>query len=92
MKPATHHFADVRKMVGADAHHPKNVRSRHEINHMRRHSIHFVIDRVQFGAYASVHIRPLAVSPLTHPESVPNPWGFSFSGLPRSVSRQEGWQ
>lgn len=63
-----------------------------EINHMRRHSIHFVIDRVQFGAYASVHIRPLAVSPLTHPESVPNPWGFSFSGLPRSVSRQEGWQ
>jgi hypothetical protein len=30
-------------------------------------------------AYNATHIRPLAVSPLTHPESVPIPWGFSFS-------------
>jgi hypothetical protein len=30
--------------------------------------------------YTLVHIRPMAVSPLYHPEGVPNPWGFSFSG------------
>jgi hypothetical protein len=27
------------------------------------------------------HIRPLAVSPLTHPEGAPIPWGFLISGL-----------
>ncbi|MDX9990242.1 hypothetical protein [Thiothrix unzii] len=26
------------------------------------------------------HIRPLAVSPLTYSERVPNPWGFFMSG------------
>lgn len=30
-------------------------------------------------AYNSGHIRPLAVRPLTYPESVPNPWGFFMS-------------
>ena len=30
--------------------------------------------------YSSRHIRPLAVRPLTYPECVPTPWGFSFSG------------
>lgn len=33
-------------------------------------------------AYTASHIRPLAVSPLNHPESVPIPWGFSISALP----------
>jgi hypothetical protein len=31
-------------------------------------------------------IRPLAVRPLLHPESVPNPWGFFISGCPCSVA------
>ncbi len=31
--------------------------------------------------YNRAHIRPLAVSPLTHSESEPNPWGFFFVGL-----------
>ena len=30
--------------------------------------------------YTAQHIRPLAVSPLKHQESVPNPRGFLFSG------------
>lgn len=29
-----------------------------------------------------LHIRPLAVSPLKHPEGVPIPWGFLLSGHP----------
>jgi hypothetical protein len=36
----------------------------------------------RFGLYNLSHIRPLAVRPLTHPERVPNPWGFSISGSP----------
>ena len=28
------------------------------------------------NGYTCSHIRPLAVRPLNHPESVPNPWGF----------------
>ena len=31
--------------------------------------------------YIYQHIRPLAVSPLNHPERVPIPWGFLFSGI-----------
>lgn len=34
--------------------------------------------------YTAQHIRPLAVSPLTYPESVPNPWGCFISGLSRA--------
>jgi hypothetical protein len=50
---------------------------------------------VPIGPYNARHIRPLAVSPLNHPESVPNPWGFCFSGrrgqtLPRLASRWRG--
>ncbi len=85
-------FPGVGKMNGVDAHHAKTLCSRREINHMQCRFMNFHIDRVQFGAYASLHIRPLAVSPLTHPESVPNPWGFSFSGSPCRVSPQEGRQ
>lgn len=29
--------------------------------------------------YNAFHIRPLAVSPLNHSESVPTPWGFLIS-------------
>jgi len=36
--------------------------------------------------YNLTHIRPLAVSPLTHPESVPTPWGFLISGHYRCPS------
>ncbi len=85
-------FPGVGKMNGVDAHHAKTLCSRREINHMQCRFMNFHIDRVQFGAYASLHIRPLAVSPLTHPESVPNPWGFSFSGLPCRGLRREGLQ
>jgi hypothetical protein len=28
--------------------------------------------------HTSMYIRPLAVSPLTDPERVPTPWGFSM--------------
>lgn len=38
--------------------------------------------------YNSVHIRPLAVSPLNHPESVPTPWGFSISMGRNCASRK----
>lgn len=86
------HFPGVGNMVGLAAPRPKNVYSRREINHMQCCFTNFLIDRVQLGAYAPVHIRPLAVSPLTHPESVPNPWGFSFSGLPCRGLRREGLQ
>jgi hypothetical protein len=37
------------------------------------------------AAYNLLYIRPLAVSPLTYPESVPTPWGFPISGLPIGV-------
>lgn len=30
--------------------------------------------------YNCTPIRPLVVSPLNHPESVPSPWGFPISG------------
>lgn len=35
----------------------------------------------QRALYNCAHIRPLAVRPLPHSESVPNPWGFLMSGL-----------
>jgi hypothetical protein len=38
----------------------------------------------QAKIYNSQHIRPLAVRPLTYPESVPNPWGFLISDLPNA--------
>ena len=37
-------------------------------------------------AYNMQHIRPLAVRPLTYPESVQNPWGIFISGHPNEVS------
>jgi hypothetical protein len=45
------------------------------------------------NVYTSVHIRPMAVSPLNHPEGVPNPWGFSFSGSakPRLCATREAY-
>jgi hypothetical protein len=40
-----------------------------------------------FDHYTAKHIRPLAVSPLNYPESVPNPWGFFVSeGFPPSAT------
>jgi hypothetical protein len=36
--------------------------------------------------YNSQHIRPLAVRPLTYPESVPNPWGFFMSDTQTKVA------
>ena len=35
--------------------------------------------------YNLEHIRPLAVRPLTYPESVPNPWGIFISVHPNKV-------
>jgi uncharacterized LabA/DUF88 family protein len=35
-----------------------------------------------------VHIRPLAVRPLIHPERVPNPWGFFVSGIRQCAMNQ----
>jgi len=35
---------------------------------------------VQHRVYNLRHIRPLAVRPLTDPESVPNPWGIFIFG------------
>lgn len=35
---------------------------------------------VRHRVYKPKHIRPLAVRPLTHPESVQNPWGIFISG------------
>ncbi len=35
--------------------------------------------------YNSKHIRPLAVRPLTYPESVPNSWGIFISEHPSEV-------
>lgn len=32
------------------------------------------------------HIRPLAVRPLTDPESVPNPWGIFIFGAQSKAS------
>lgn len=43
--------------------------------------IQSLIDTYKSKTYTSKHIRPLAVSPLNHPESVPTPWGFLISGL-----------
>lgn len=40
---------------------------------------------VQHHVYNSEHIRPLAVRPLTYPESVPNPWGIFISEYPNKV-------
>lgn len=42
--------------------------------------IQSLIDTYKSKTYTSKHIRPLAVSPLNHPESVPTPWGFLISG------------
>lgn len=39
-----------------------------------------LIDTHKSKMYNPQHIRPLAVSPLNHPESVPTPWGFLISG------------
>lgn len=44
------------------------------------------IARFRADSYNRVHIRPLAVSPLNHPESVPIPWGFSISERPICVA------
>ena len=48
---------------------------------------------VQNLPYNCGHIRPLAVSPLNHPESEPTPWGFSFSAprefLPGLLTNRE---
>lgn len=40
---------------------------------------------VKHRVYNFKHIRPLAVRPLTHSESVPNPWGIFISGHPSVV-------
>ncbi|QEI13856.1 hypothetical protein [Cellvibrio japonicus] len=41
--------------------------------------------------YTAQHIRPLAVRPLTHPERVPTPWGFSFSGSRKTATSARRW-
>lgn len=40
------------------------------------------LDKTATPNHTSLHIRPMAVSPLTHPEGVPIPWGFSVFSLP----------
>lgn len=40
---------------------------------------------VKHRVYNLQHIRPLAVRPLTDPESVPNPWGIFISEHPSGV-------
>jgi hypothetical protein len=40
---------------------------------------------VKHRVYNLQHIRPLAVRPLTDPESVPNPWGIFISGTQNKV-------
>jgi hypothetical protein len=40
---------------------------------------------VKHRVYNSKNIRPLAVRPLTYPESVPNPWGIFISGTQNKV-------
>jgi hypothetical protein len=40
---------------------------------------------VKHRVYNLLHIRPLAVRPLTYPESVPNPWGIFISGAQNKV-------
>lgn len=42
------------------------------------------LDSRQCSPYAAQHIRPLVVGPLDHPERVPRPWGFFFSGAARA--------
>jgi DNA-damage-inducible protein D len=65
------HFPDVRKIVdlGSD--------SRREITKRTLTSCVHVPIRY------NPPIRPLAVSPLDHPESAPNPWGFRVSVVSR---------
>jgi len=43
--------------------------------------------RIALRHYHSPHIRPLAVSPLTHPECVLSPWGFPVSGALMTTPR-----
>ncbi len=40
---------------------------------------------VKHRVYNLQYIRPLAVRPLTDPESVPNPWGIFISEHPSEV-------
>lgn len=72
------HIADVGKMVELAA---VDGAARHFIGRNYCSCMHSVIDLAVFRSYGSPHIRPLAVRPLNHPESVPNPWGFSFFGV-----------
>ena len=77
-----HHIADAEKMVGQLAEAAAATQSvRDLIDRDYCSCMDFVIDLAALRRYGSPHIRPLAVRPLNHPESVPNPWGFSFSGV-----------
>ena len=51
-----------------------------------RHFSSSTLDNNQHGYESSQHIRPLTVSPLTHPEVAPIPWGFLVSGLSKISS------
>lgn len=48
---------------------------------------HAAVENGLNSDYIGQHIRPLAVRPLDHPERVPNPWGFLFSGIGYSTFR-----
>jgi len=71
------HFVDVNKMIDSDFHNPRQT---------SRVIIYFKVGT----KYDNWYIRPLAVSPLVHPERVPIPWGFPFlgSGKPENMPLQ----
>ena len=65
------------------------------IQAMKAHwKVPVLIQRLAFSTvlhYIAQHIRPLAVRPLTYPECVPTPWGFSFSGPPETATSARRW-
>lgn len=84
------HFPDAGKMVDFGAHGrsidgPKRNGSQAQAacgGHLsaRQPADSTAIDPSAGTGYRALHIRPLAVRPLDHPERWPTPWGFLFSG------------
>lgn len=73
------HFADVGKMVGLGSGSQRES-ARCPLTATRSTGSRSKLARIALRHYHSPHIRPLAVSPLTHPECVLSPWGFPVSG------------
>lgn len=82
-------IAAVGKMAGQSVEAGADRAVRHLIDRDYYSCLDFMIDLVVVRRYGPPHIRPLAVRPLNYPESVPNPWGFSFSGLQYRSARGE---